>query len=297
MRRARLRMDQHDTFYHCYNRVAGTAQDRPFTAIEKEQFIRILRRVSQLYVIDVIAFQVMSNHYHLLLRAPKDKPSDEEICRRFKEFHRGKRHLITGSTACKTWRARSRDISWFMRHVQQLFTVWYNGSRPVKRRGKLWADRFKNTLLESGSAVWSCWVYIENNPVRAGLVERAGQYRFGSHGRWCQSGRPFSTESLRRILPMLANLFGIRRLEDVLSAMSKALHGSSEHRLLSVIDRRVKFWTEGWAIGSRLYIESVIHQHRHRHRRIRPPQPVSTSDITLLHAWNATALVADAASP
>jgi hypothetical protein len=34
-----------------------------------------------------------------------------------------------------------------MRHLQHLFTAWYNRTRPLRRRGSLWADRFKHTIL------------------------------------------------------------------------------------------------------------------------------------------------------
>ena len=48
-------------------------------------------------------------------------------------------------------------------HFQHLCTAWYNRTRPERRRGPLWAGRFKNTVLESGLAVWACWAYVERN--------------------------------------------------------------------------------------------------------------------------------------
>jgi len=210
MRRTRLKADDQASWYHCYNRVAGTSLDRPFDDVAKEQFVRILHRVCSLYSVQVVSYQVMSNHFHLLVHAPSEEPSAEVMCRRFATFHRNKRTLEPNSPSCRAWQARSRDISWFMRHLQHLFTAWYNRTRPVRRRGSLWADRFKNTLLESGAAVWSCWKYIENNPVRAGMVTSAADYRFCSHGVWHQTGRhPFAEAIATTVLSMLNNLFGI----------------------------------------------------------------------------------------
>ena len=85
----------------------------------------------------------MSNHFHILLHAPAQAPSPEEMCRRYRAFHRGQRTLEPDSPACRAWQARSRDVSWFMRHLQQLFTIWYNRTRPLRRRGSLWAAHFK----------------------------------------------------------------------------------------------------------------------------------------------------------
>jgi REP element-mobilizing transposase RayT len=147
MRHARLKPEYRDTWHHCYNRTVGTSDDRPFGEAEKEQFVRILRRVARFYTVRIVAYQVMSNHFHILLQSPEEQPSEEETIRRFKAFHRGKRILMPGSKLCGEWQGRLRDVSWCMRHLQHLFTAWFNRSRPVRRRGPLWAGRFKNTVL------------------------------------------------------------------------------------------------------------------------------------------------------
>ena len=38
MRQARLKPAERDTWHHCYNRLAGTAEERPLGDAEKEQF-------------------------------------------------------------------------------------------------------------------------------------------------------------------------------------------------------------------------------------------------------------------
>jgi putative transposase len=78
-------------------------------------------------------------------------------------------------------RARLRDISYFMKDLQQRFTQWYSNNRD--RRGTVWADRFKRVLLEGeagNSAVWNCIKYIERNAVRAGIVNDPAAYRYCS---------------------------------------------------------------------------------------------------------------------
>lgn len=156
MRHARLKPASQDTWHHCYNRAVGTREDRPLDDAEKEQFVRILYRVSTLYAVRVAAYQVMSNHYHLLLQAPAEPPSEAEAIERYTAFHQGRRTLRPGSRACRAWQARMRDVSWCMRHLQHLYSIWYNHSRPIRRRGPLWAGRFKNTVLEDGAALWAC---------------------------------------------------------------------------------------------------------------------------------------------
>ncbi len=292
MRQARIKTDYKPTWYHCYNRIAGTKLDLPFGNAEKEQFVRFIRRVSILYSVRVIAYQVLSNHFHILAYAPAEEPDAEEMCRRYKAFHRGKRTLEPDSPSCRIWQGRSRDISWFMRHLQQLFTVWYNRTRPVRRRGSLWADRFKHTLLESGTAVWACWTYIENNPVRAGMVKEVGDYRFCSHGAWLQSGRhPYAGNVKAVALPMLRELFGIKGLPDIRETMNKALSDKEcrevpgEGRSLH-LQRRVRYWTQGLVIGSQLYVTEVMRRYkpdeaisRHRSAQLKDPSG------SILYAW------------
>lgn len=286
MRHARIRIDSQPTWYHCYNRISGTREDLPFGEIEKEQFVRILRRVSRLYSVHVLAYQVMSNHFHLLIHAPAEKPDPVDMCRRYRAFHHGKRSLEPDSPACRMWQARSRDVSWFMRHLQQLFTGWYNRTRPVRRRGSLWADRYKHSLLESGSAVWACWMYIENNSVRAGMVRSAGKYRFGSYGAWQQSGRhPFQSHLLAAGLPMLSATLGISSLKELYEAMDHALSGEPSCGPATV-ERRVRYWTQGLVIGSRLYLSWVMSHYRsaqsiQRHRS----RCMNLSDASVIYVW------------
>ncbi len=47
MRYPRLRRDHDNTFYHCYNRVDGTSSDRSFGPAEKENFIRMVKRLAR----------------------------------------------------------------------------------------------------------------------------------------------------------------------------------------------------------------------------------------------------------
>jgi len=262
MRTARIKVDDTNTWYHCYNRTAGTSRDRPFRDTDKEQFVRILKRVSLLYGVRVLSYQIMSNHYHLLVYAPRDACSTEEMCRRYRAFHRGRKTLQPNSSLCLKWQERSRDISWFMRHLQQLFTSWYNRTRTIRRRGSLWADRFKHSILERGPAVWLCCKYIENNAVRAGIVKDAGEYRFCSYGAWCQSGRhPFAAHVLAFLIPSI----GMRTLEDFFDSLTVALAQNNtaegKNMLHQTISCRIRYWVDGLVIGSELFIRSIMSKH------------------------------------
>ncbi len=296
MRQPRIKLDDQNTWHHCYNRVVGISADRPFGKSEKEQFVRILKRVSRLYTVRVVAYQVMSNHFHLLLYAPVEMPDTEVTCRRFTRFHYGKRSLRPDSAACRAWQGRCRDVSWFMRHLQHLYTAWYNRTRTCQRRGSLWAGRFKNTILEDGLAVWSCWKYIENNPVRAHMVENAADYRFSSYGAWCQSGRhPFEHDIKNILLPLMEMLFGLRTVASIRVCMKQGLDAKGAQEELRsgfslTVQRRVRHWTDGLVIGSDLFVREVMRRYQlapvvARHRLAR------TDDSDTLSAWRRIRLI------
>ena len=323
MRHARLNPASQDTWHHCFNRSAGNRDDRPFDDADKEQFVRILTRVARLYTVRIVAYQVMSNHFHLLLQAPADPPSEEETARRFAAFHDGRRKLCPGTKACRQWQARLRDVSWCMRHIQHLYSAWYNRSRPVRRRGPLWAGRFKNTVLEDGAALWACWSYIECNPVRAGLVADAADYRFCSYGAWMQTGRhPFDTALRDHLLPALPaplrtmdpaalRLELGRRLtaddeEDALqmaNGEAKPVDGCGTDDEPPVpafsltVRRRVRHWVDGLVIGSELFVRETM-------RRCRPEIPADNHrlarslalpnpDVPVICCWRRLRVMAD----
>jgi REP element-mobilizing transposase RayT len=283
MRQARLKPDYRDTWHHCYNRVAGTCEDRPFGDVEKEQFVRILRRVADFYAVRIVAYQVMSNHFHLLLQAPEEPPSAEETARRFAAFHGGRRTLAPGSPLCEQWRARLRDVSWCLRHLQHLYTAWYNRTRPVRRRGPLWAGRFKNTVLDTGYALWACWTYIERNPVRAGMVADPADYRFSSYGHWVQTGHhPFPEAFAQHLKPSLPLRYQeaedgaiLRALREEFARLAaeeaKApaaevdaaiVAAGREPAFTLTARRRVRHWVDGLVIGSEIFVRETMRRVR-----------------------------------
>lgn len=279
MRHPRIRPQDTDTFMHVYNRIAGTAGDFPFGDAEKEQFVRRLKRISELYVIEPLAFQIMGNHFHLLVHIPCAVPSLAEAAERYRRYHQGKKTLSVDNPDCQALALKLRDISEFMKDLEQPFTRWFNRTRSVRRRGHLWAERFKNTLLENGLAVWDCWKYIEMNPVRAGLVVDPGDYRFCSFGQWKGAGRhPFEDAVTKRLMGRFRELLHVKTLEELQRELHKefariraterkaspdqieaAVEKAAEKEVFTRrVDRRVRYWVDGLVIGSELFVKTTM---------------------------------------
>ena len=177
-----------------------------------------------------------------------------------------------------------RDVSCFVGRLQQQFTCWYNRTRPGRRRGTLWAQRFKSVVLERDTALWNCLCYVELNPVRAGMVSNPADYRFGSWGAWSATGRHPFGENLERRLPEYQGaearsrtLDAIRRqfrVEFARVVSAESGHGTvdieqamaeaeREPEFTTRLDRRVRYWTDGAIIGGRTFILETVSAFRH----------------------------------
>jgi hypothetical protein len=146
-----------------------------------------VRLLSSVFAIDVCAYAIMSNHYHLALKVCPEQLeglSDDDIldrwCALFKgpllvQNYRSGEALTpferaTLSDIAGVWRKRLSDISWFMRCLNQPIACQAN--REDGCTGKFWESRFHSQALKSEEALLSAMVYVDLNPVRAGIADK-----------------------------------------------------------------------------------------------------------------------------
>jgi putative transposase len=70
-------------------------------------------------------------------------------------------------------------ISRMMQTVGSRYVRYFNARHD--RIGALWQGRFRATLIDSERYLFTCYRYIEENPVRAGIVADPMEYRWSSH--------------------------------------------------------------------------------------------------------------------
>jgi len=278
MRQARIRPQDSDTIMHVFNRVAGHVGDYPFGPPEKQYFINLMRDLTRLYTIEIIAYELMGNHFHILTFIPGTCLPQEDAVARFNRYYDGKRVIEPNSPKAEALPAKLRDISAYMHALEQGFSRWFNRTRTPRRRGYLWGDRFTNTILETGLSVWHCWQYIELNCVRARLVLRPEDYRFGSFGAWAGTGtHPFEEAVLQRVLPTLPPELGIHGMDSLRQVLRRNLamaasaalqqpppteptagRSAEKERFSTRVDRRVRYWVDGLVIGSDIFVKTVV---------------------------------------
>lgn len=184
-------------FYHVMSRVVDRRM--VFGKREKEVFEVMMRQFEEFSGCQVLTYCVMTNHFHILLRVPRMPEggvSDEEVWRRMGliysedrmdryereiEWNREKGQLDRVDGLFNQMRQRMYDLSIFVKDLKQKFTRWFNSEHG--RSGTLWEERFKSIVLDPrhGSLMAICG-YIDLNPVRAGIVNEAQEYKWNGYG-------------------------------------------------------------------------------------------------------------------
>ena len=133
----------------------------PGVSVTEEEFFSRLRELYSEPVVDAIRAEVADARL-------REHP--EEVARIFARY---------------TY--RMHDLSEYMKTFTQRFSGWFN--RTHDRKGRLWEQRFKSVIVEDGIAARTMAAYIDLNPVRAGIVVDAADYRWSSYGEAAVGGK------------------------------------------------------------------------------------------------------------
>jgi REP element-mobilizing transposase RayT len=145
-----------------------------------------LEALAGAFAIDVLGFAVMSNHLHVILRNRPDVAaefSDEEVARRWRRVF-SKRYeadgtpteddesefciLLADREGLAERRRRLASISWFMRALCE--PIARRANREDRATGRFWEGRFKCQAVLDESALLACSIYVDLNPIRAGIA-------------------------------------------------------------------------------------------------------------------------------
>ncbi|MBF0106928.1 MAG: transposase [Deltaproteobacteria bacterium] len=147
-----LRIEYDGAWYHVMNR--GLARRRIFV-VDKDyrNFFVLLKEVTQTYKIQVHAFSLMPNHYHLLIHTP-----------------------VAG-------------LKTAMQFLDAVYTRRFN--RIHGRDGPLFRGRYKSVLVDSNEYLTSLVRYIHLNPVKARLCLNPKQHQWTSHKYYLKTIKGF----------------------------------------------------------------------------------------------------------
>ncbi|KAF0809622.1 hypothetical protein A167_01693 [Alcanivorax sp. S71-1-4] len=139
----------------------------------------------EVFAVDLCAYAVMSNHYHLVLKIDRQSAlswSPEEVAARWMRLFscqplvaRWQANVADTAETLRaleivdSWRARLFDLGWFMKCLNEHLARRANEEDQCA--GRFWESRYKSQALLDEKSLLRCMAYVDLNPVRAGLAE------------------------------------------------------------------------------------------------------------------------------
>jgi len=151
-------------YYHIINRGVARKAILQFSK-DKDKFLEILCHCANEYGFVVHSYCLMDNHYHLLIETSRD------------------------------------NLSHALRYINSNYAVYYN--KKYKREGHLWQGRFQSSYIASETYLFTLLRYIEQNPLKAGIVKKLSDYEYISFRYFISDNPP----------PCLLNSFVYDRFE------------------------------------------------------------------------------------
>jgi putative transposase len=213
----RARAIQGGYVYHVLNRSNARAtlflKDDDYAAFE-----RALEEAFQREPLRILGYCVMPNHWHMVV-----------------------------------WPQAGKDnqVSDFFRWLTVTHTQRWHAHYRTAGSGHLYQGRFKSFPVESDEHLYTVLRYVERNPLRSNLVERAQDWRWSSLGRWTQGDH-----QARRLLAA----WPIARPENWVARVNRAEGRKELEALRRSVQRGQPYGSEPWCerIVKRLGLESTL---------------------------------------
>ena len=205
-----LRITPGDCVYHVLSRANGRESlfdtDGDYTAFE-----RVLVEACDRSAMRLLVYCVMPNHWHLVI-----------------------------------WPRQAGDLSRFMGWLTRTHTQRWHAHHRTVGHGHVYQGRFKSFVVEQSDALLTVCRYVERNALRAGLVERAEQWRWGS--AWRRVGRtspvPLSAWPVDQPAKWLAWV-NTPQTESELTALRQSVTKGRPFGAPSWVEQMVQRWSLG----------------------------------------------------
>jgi putative transposase len=145
------RIEFEGALYHVLSRGNGQ-QDIFYDDHDRHLFLKTIGEMSERFEMDVFAYALMGNHYHLLLRTNQAN--------------------------------LSKSMQWLGLAYTRRFNLLHS------RSGHLFQGRFKSIIVQNDAYLLGLSCYIHRNPLRAGIVKRLADYSWSSYTSYAY-GRKF----------------------------------------------------------------------------------------------------------
>ncbi|MDA0117561.1 transposase [Vibrio sp. T11.5] len=190
------------SYYHCVSRCVRRSflcGEDPQTLVSyehrREWIVNKMHSLAELYCIDICAYAIMSNHYHLVVNINRERAlglSHHQVVERWGMAHKlppivqrwldGQLTHPMEQEKCieiiERWRERLWDLSWYMKELN--YDIACKANKEDSCTGHFWESRFKSQALLDEKALAAAMAYVDLNPIRAGIATKPEDSEFTS---------------------------------------------------------------------------------------------------------------------
>ena len=251
-------------FYHIVSRCVRRAwlcgfdrESRKDYSHRKNWMIERLTRLGQSFAVDIYAYAIMSNHFHLVVYYdPKaaENWTDEEIADRWLSISPPKHAdgrvdtellelkraaILEDNELINTLRLKLGSLSLFMKLLKQPIARRANQEDEVT--GHFFEQRFYSSPLLSEAAIKSAMAYVDLNPIRAKVSESIENSKHTSIYHRLKTYNP--SDALSEYLgPVIAGISNQPRIRISLSEYVDHLEAWSTQEKKNWTEEKLKRW-------------------------------------------------------
>jgi putative transposase len=208
----RFQIGSGGVIFHVMNRGAHRAR-LFFDPDDYRCFLRAMSEALKKIEMRILCYAIMPNHWHLVL-----------------------------------WPRGDHDLSNFMRRLTGTHAQWWRLARRSSGTGVVYQGRFRAIPVQTGEHFLTVCRYVERNPSRANLVERASDWEWSSAWTRSAEGRPPLTD------------WPVDRPPDWTRWLEGELEFDAFEGLRAVIQKSVPYGTTEWTddIAARLRLQGKV---------------------------------------
>ena len=212
----------------------GNNRQAIFTsAADHRYLLGLLQENAKKFDVAIHAYVLMGNHFHLLATPHVDK-----------------------------------GLPLLMQAVGRSYVRYFNDLQG--RSGTLWEGRYRSTLIQTDRYLMACMVYIDLNPVRAGLAAEAWEYIWSSHAHYIG----LHTDKLITPHPLCWDLGNTPFAREAAYA-DLVRAGISQDQQTALTTATLS----GWALGEAQFVVDLQKQTARRLQKDQPGRPFKLPTI------------------
>jgi len=202
------RVDVGGEIYHCLNRSVGRQQIFNDSS-DYKLFENVLEEINEITSVDILAYTLMPNHFHLVLQPREDG-----------------------------------DLADFMKRLTVTHTQRHRVKTMTVGTGPVYQGRYKSFLIQEDVHLLTVLRYVERNPLTAHLVKKANEWEYGSvyrryHGT-AKAQRllaPWPVPEPKEYLSLLAHPLTQKEFEKIACSKEKGVPCGSDEYIFNTVEQ------------------------------------------------------------